>query len=88
VGWTIRFHKRALKEAKRLPADVGKRLKEAMVILTEGPYPQNAKKLVNVIPDTCGLRFGDGRIIYQVDEPTETITITHVLHRREVYRKL
>ena len=87
MSWEVLFHKRVLKETKHLPSEIATKLKKAVAILGETPHPHTSKKLVNVTPDTWRLRIANWRITYQINKSTKTIIITHILHRREIYRK-
>jgi mRNA interferase RelE/StbE len=72
--------------AKRPPAgDVVQRLDTAIVSLKEDPRPAGAKKLVSG-GDGWRLRVGDYRILYDVNDKNELVTIGRVLHRSESYR--
>ena len=52
--------------------------------LAENPRPATARKLVN--REEWRLRVGNYRILYLIDDAQQTITITAIAHRREIYR--
>jgi mRNA interferase RelE/StbE len=55
--------------------------------LQSDPFPHGASKLSGA-ERLYRIRVGDYRIVYEVDTEAKQITIHHVRHRREVYRKL
>ena len=52
--------------------------------LQREPRPTGVEKLA--AQPQWRIRVGDYRIIYAIDDASQTITITAVAHRREVYR--
>jgi len=52
--------------------------------LTENPRPPGAKKLRGQMD--YSLRVGVYRILYDIDDEAQVITIYRVKHRREAYR--
>lgn len=76
----------AVKDMRHLPKDVQLRAIDAINALAEIPMPMGATKLVghNTL---YRMRLGDWRIVYDVDEEAEKMTILAVKHRRDVYRE-
>ena len=60
------------------------RLREAIFALAHEPRPQSSRKLTG--REGWRLRVGDYRVLYDIDDVKQTITIVHVGHRRDVYR--
>jgi len=54
--------------------------------LSEDPFPNNCRKL-RESESSYRIRIGDYRVIYQVDSQSKVVTIFHVRHRKEAYRK-
>lgn len=75
----------AQKEIERLPEDVLPRVRQRILSLGDDPFPKEAKKLRD--SGEYRLRVGDYRIIYAVDTAADSVMITRVRHRREVYRQ-
>jgi len=68
----------------RLPADIHRRVSEAILVLKSDPRPVGSRKL-----QTSGgfrLRVGDYRVLYSVDDDGRRVVIYSVAHRREAYR--
>lgn len=55
--------------------------------LAEDPFPVQSKKMKDS-ESSYRLRVGDYRVIYQVDPEKSVITIYHVRHRKDVYKKV
>ncbi len=75
----------AVKERKRLQANQRKRIDAALKKLPENPRPPGVKKLYGSQKDWW-IRVGDYRILYEVDDENQSVTIWRIAHRREVYR--
>jgi mRNA interferase RelE/StbE len=76
----------AAKQIKQLPAYYFRLVSQHIDGLAENPRPQDAKKLKGDLG--YSLRVGTYRILYDIDDETQTVTIYRVKHRREVYRGL
>jgi mRNA interferase RelE/StbE len=86
MAYQLEVKRSAVKDMRHLPKDVQQRAIDAINTLAEIPIPMGATKLVG--HDTLyRIRLGDWRIVYDVDEEAETITILAVKHRRDVYRE-
>ncbi|RLE80936.1 MAG: type II toxin-antitoxin system RelE/ParE family toxin [Thermoprotei archaeon] len=82
----IYFSRKAVKDFKRLPSEVKQRVRKAIVILHETPFPRGVKKLKG-FSNTYRLRIGDYRIIYKILWDRNEIWILRIAHRREVYKR-
>ena len=75
--------RRAQKELADLPkADYG-RVRDAIAALADNPRPAGCKKLVG--RDGWRIRPGDYRVIYEIDDAGEKVTVLHIGHRRDIY---
>ncbi len=54
--------------------------------LSKNPFPDNCRKLRGS-ESSYRIRIGDYRVIYQVDSRSKVVTIFHIRHRKEAYRK-
>lgn len=84
MSFRLEVKRSAEKELSRLPREVQVRIAKALVNLADNPFPAGAKKL----PGASGyrIRVGDYRILYTVDASSNSIYISAIGHRREVYR--
>ncbi len=58
---------------------------EAIVALADNPRPPGCKKLK---VGAWGIRIGDYRVAYDIDDDAELVTVHKIGHRRDVYRDL
>jgi mRNA interferase RelE/StbE len=62
------------------------RLRTAIDDLEQNVRPSGCVKLADE-PDLYRIRVGDYRIIYQLNDPTLTVLVLSIGHRREIYRR-
>ncbi len=74
------------KDLRRIPPDQVARIVNAAGGLATEPRPDGSKKLQGT-EHTYRIRVGDYRIIYTISDGTETVTVTRVRHRKDVYRE-
>ena len=82
--YTVRILRRAQKELASLPDETLERLVEAIRGLGEDPRPAGCRRLSG--RGGWRIRAGDYRVIFEVDDSAQTVTVLHVGHRRSVYR--
>jgi mRNA interferase RelE/StbE len=76
--------KKAEKELDKLPDQVARNIVRKVLLLADGPYPVNSKKLKG--DDNYRLRVGSFRVIYTVDTKGKEVTVLRVADRKRVYR--
>ncbi len=76
----------AQREFKRLPPEVVRKVDAAMLELERNPRPHGCTKLEGS-EDEYRVRVGDYRILYVMNDKAKLVTIAHVRHRRDAYRK-
>lgn len=81
----VRMPRRAQKELKQLPVQDFERVREAIAALGDEPRPNNCSKLTG--REGWRIRVGVWHVIYEIDDQQSTVTVLHVGHRRDVYRK-
>jgi mRNA interferase RelE/StbE len=84
MPYTVAVLRRAQKELSQLPTDVYSRVRDAIRSLTQEPRPPGCRKLT--ARDGWRLSIGHYRVIYDIDDGQQVVTILHVGHRRDVYR--
>ena len=84
MSYTLRFERAAQKtlQKKIQPRDAS-RVREALETLADDPYPRKSLKLRD--REGYRLRVCDYRVIYDVDEADEVITILQIGHRQGIY---
>lgn len=84
MTYRIVMLRRAQKELAALPQPSYERVKQAIAELAANPRPSRSTKLVS--RDGWRLRAGVFRVIYEIDDNGNEVTVLHVGHRRDVYR--
>lgn len=75
------------KDLRSLSKSTVLRVMKRIDALASDPFPRQTAKLEGG-EELYRIRVGDYRVIYSVDREARLVTIHHVRHRREVYRKL
>ena len=76
--------RRAQKELGELPSEAYNRVRDAIGGLAEDPRPPGCLKLTG--RDGWRIRVGNYRLVYEIDDSGQMVTVLHVGHRRDVYR--
>ncbi|MFL6214911.1 MAG: type II toxin-antitoxin system RelE family toxin [Blastocatellia bacterium] len=84
MSYSIGILRRAQKELAQLPKHEYERIKEAIKSLSQEPRPAGSKKLSG--REGWRIRAGDYRVIYEIDDSQQSLTILHIGHRRDVYK--
>jgi len=82
--YNLEIKRSAEREVDRLPADIHRRVSEAILALESNPRPVGSRKLQ--AGGGFRLRVGDYRVLYTVDDDNHRVIIYGVAHRREAYR--
>ena len=85
--YSIRFEKSALKDLKKLPANVVKLLWNEIDTLKSDPRPHGCKKLKGT-NHLFRIRCGNYRIIYQIQDKVLIVLVIRIGDRKDVYRKV
>ena len=72
-------------DLRQLPKTLFERINERVLALREDPRPPGVRKLEGAL-EGWRIRVGDYRVIYQIDDAAQIVTIVRVRHRRDVYR--
>lgn len=81
----VEFHPEVLKQLQRLPRDALETALQKIIGLATEPRPHGAKKLAGGDRD-WRIRFGQYRIVYEINDHQETLTIFTVAKRSDAYR--
>lgn len=82
---TVQFHPDVLKQRQRLPRDAFETALQKIISLANQPRPRGAKKLAGSERD-WRIRFGQYRIVYEINETDQVLTIFTVAKRSDAYR--
>ena len=86
MSYQVHITPAAQREFKRLPPEGIRKVDATILELEQNPHPDGCTKLEGS-EDEYRVRVGDYRILYVVDDKTKLVTIAHVRHRRDAYRK-
>jgi len=86
MAYTVQYDAQAVAELKKLPPKSGKRIVNKINWLAENFDQVNLCPLSGNLSGFYKLRVGDYRVIYSLDQNSETIVIEKVGHRREIYK--
>ena len=82
----LRIAARAHRELCRLPPQIARRIRDAAADLAHDPYPPGYRKPRGGAG--WRIRVGAYRVLYDVDDDAQTVTVLRAGHRRDVYRGL
>ena len=86
MSYALSILRRAQKELSQLPTDAYERVRDGILGLARNPRPPGCLKLRG--REGWRIRTGDYRVIYEIDDKQRIVTILHVGHRRDVYRRM
>lgn len=82
--YRIEVRDTARKQILKIPPPHFQRIKDCIDGLAQNPRPVGALKLKGEIG--YRVRVGDYRILYEIDDTVQLVTIYRVKHRGDVYR--
>lgn len=85
-SYEIRWKRSAEQDLRNIDQQQIPRIIQAIESLVDDPFPRQCRKLRGSERD-YRIRVADYRAVYQVDVKMKLVTIYHVRHRREAYRK-
>jgi mRNA interferase RelE/StbE len=84
MSYTVLISRRAQRELRGLPSQVYLKVRDAIRELADDPRPAGCRKLT--ARDGWRIAVAEWRVIYEIDDAQQTVTVHHVGHRRDVYR--
>ena len=84
MTYKVTILRRAQKELGTLAGEAYSRVRDAIGGLAEDPRPPGCLKLIG--RDGWRIRIGHYRVVYEIDDGGQMVTVLHVGHRRDVYR--
>ena len=83
MSYQVLILRRAQKALAGLPKEDYERVRDTVATLAENPRPTGSKKLVG--RNGWRVRQGDYRVIYEVDDGNQQVTVLDIGHRRDTY---
>ena len=84
---TIRLSSRAAKALDACEKGLKERIEDRIRQLVNNPRPIDSTSLSGT-RDLLRVRVGNYRIVYQLEDPDNVVSIVRIGHRRDVYRNL
>ena len=84
ASYSLGINASAAKELEAIPLRDRRRVARKIGGLAEEPRPAGCEKLSG--QERYRLRQGDYRILYEVNDTAQTVTVVKIGHRRDVYR--
>jgi mRNA interferase RelE/StbE len=81
----LSFSRRAEKEFLKLPISIAERITEVVSDLKTDPRPPSCVKLTGSESE-YRIRIGDYRILYEISDKEQAVTVYRIRHRKEAYR--
>ncbi|MDQ3907800.1 MAG: type II toxin-antitoxin system RelE/ParE family toxin [Acidobacteriota bacterium] len=85
MRYSVSFAPAALRQFRKFPAAVQKRLSPHIDALAADPRPRGVVKLSGV-SDIYRIRVGDYRIVYEIRDAVLVVLVLKIGDRRDVYR--
>ena len=85
MTYSVEFKRSAMRQLKRLPKNIQRRIADAVDRLADNPRPHG---YIQMETDDIlyRIRVGDYRIIYEIIDNKLVVLVIRIGHRREVYR--
>lgn len=83
MTYTITVLPRAKRELSKIDSPQFEAISEKLLALGENPRPSGCKKL----RERSGwrIRIGSYRVLYEIDDARQTVIVTNVGHRKDIY---
>ena len=83
-SYRLEIKRSAVKEIADLPKADCRRVVAKIELLARDPRPHGCEKLSGA--EKYRVRQGDYRILYEIEDSAQSVTIVKVANRREIYR--
>ncbi len=85
MSYQIIIPKTVQKEIDKLPKNIQEGIIEGLLTLKENSRPPNSLKMKN--SQGYRLRVGEYRVLYDINDQNQTVTLRRVGHRKNIYRE-
>jgi mRNA interferase RelE/StbE len=84
--YKVELRRNALKALDKIQPQERSRISSALLKLEQEPRPRGVEKIRNT--ELWRIREGDYRIVYNIEDNRNLVTIVKIGHRREIYRRI
>ena len=81
----VRVPRRVQRQLDKLPSTMFPRIDRQILALHEEPRPPGVKKM-KARTSAYRVRVGDYRILFEIDDAAQEVTLIEIANRREAYR--
>ena len=85
MSYAVFITRKAQSELESIPTPASQSIEVKLRSLGGDPRPHDCKKLRGT-KNTWRIRAGDYRVIYQIEDAANTVTVIKIGHRSDVYR--
>jgi mRNA interferase RelE/StbE len=85
MAYTVLLRPAADRDRAKLLPDIRSRVTDVLFALETNPRPHGVTKLTGG-HDLWRLRVGDYRVLFEIDDPAQTVLVLRIAHRRDAYR--
>lgn len=86
MGYNIVYTKQAIKSFRGMPKDTSKVIRQKLEQIAEAPFAPHNNVTKLQAREGYRLRYGDWRVIYDIQQEKIVILILDIALRKEVYR--
>jgi len=86
ASYKIEWKRSAEKDLRKIERFRIPPIMEAVEVLGDDPFPAGCRKLQGT-EQQFRIRVGDYRVIFEVDSQRRVVSIYHIRHRKDAYRK-
>ncbi len=88
MTYNVQLSPHAGGQYKKLDPSIKPHLQQALDTLQQQPLSgPKIKRLKGRLREYYRYRVGDYRVLYVVDQPTHTVYVDYIQHRKDVYRR-
>lgn len=84
MSYQLIIPKTVQKQIDKLSLNIQEKVIKTLISLKENARPQNSLKMKN--SPGYRLRVGEYRILYDINDTAQTITLRRIGHRKDIYR--
>ncbi len=85
MSYSVRVRRSAQRELEAIPSPFHENIAERMLSLAAIPRPPGCKILKGT-EKSWRIRIGDYRLIYEIDDSANAVTVIKIAHRSHAYR--
>lgn len=85
MAYQVLLRPAAGRDLAKLPPHIRSRATDVLFALENDPRPPGITKLTGSA-NVWRVRVGDYRVLFEIDDPAQTVLVFRIAHRRDAYR--